>query len=279
MFCFAGRRENMELQVPLMRRILQENPDTQYHIWDLARNSEDSAYLHTISGPRILIKDLYRGSGKPWQHFNDVYKHYSARCYQDCLFVKLDDDVVFIETDRFSKFVNTIDANRGTLLTAQVINNGACTPTNAGLWAGFEALAPLPLLDVHLNAEYALMSHDYLFDHYGELIGQPVKLVPLIDWLSINLIGYDYEMAVRIATQVGTRSPTNIAGRQFPSTHRLRPALLGDEGMANTLPRAMLQGFLAGHLNFGPQADKMTDQQLAELRQQYAAIGQRYLAA
>ena len=43
MFCFGGRRANMELQLPFVRRILDEHTDVEYHLWNLARNAEDAA--------------------------------------------------------------------------------------------------------------------------------------------------------------------------------------------------------------------------------------------
>lgn len=40
LFVFAGRRPNMELQLPFARRILEEHPNTEYHVWNLARERE-----------------------------------------------------------------------------------------------------------------------------------------------------------------------------------------------------------------------------------------------
>ena len=81
----------------------------------------------------------------------------------------------------------------------------------------------------------------------GELVGQPVSLIPTEEWLSINTIGYDYDMARRIAAEVGTvREFRNIAGRDIGGA-------MGDEGTVNTLPRLIMQGFLACHLGFGRQ--------------------------
>lgn len=272
MFCFAGREPNMELQLPLIRRILAEHPDVGYHCWNLACTPEDDAYLRTITGERItVINDLY--GPDPWTRFDDIYRHYTQPEFENCLFVKLDDDVVFIETDRFGDFLAAIDQSRDSIVSAKVINNGACTPTEPGLWRTFEAMN-CPLMDVHLHADYAQMAHDYLFDHQAELIAQPVKLIPTTDWLSINLIGYDYRMGTRIARYLGGPSPSYIAGRPVHN-HGRRGGRLGDEGRINLLPRIIAQGFLAAHLTFGPQ--KLTDAELVGLRRRYAELGQRYL--
>ena len=118
------------------------------------------------------------------------------------------------------------------------------------------------------------MSHTYMFEHWREMVGQPVELIKTRDWLSINTIGYDWRMVRKIARSVGTPSPGDIAGRSFtPSTK------IGDEGMVNMLPRLIFQGFLTAHLSFGPQHAHLTDAQLSLWRKRYAAIGQQYLDA
>lgn len=273
-FTFAGRRANMELQVPMMRRVLELNPDVDWHIWDLARDREDSRYLRTIEGDRIRVCTQFAGEN-PWERFDDVYRHYAHDDFRDHLFVKLDDDVVFLEAGRFSNFVAAIAANRGTVLSAKVINNGACTPTEPGLWNRYDRLRPrIRLLDVHTSARYAEIAHQYFFDNWADLLEQNLELIPTEDWLSINVIGYDHAMARRFTELLGTPPPKWIAGRRFvPQRHRL-----GDEGMVNTLPRSIVQGFTACHLYFGPQAQRLTADKLDGFRKQYAEIGELYLS-
>ena len=45
----------------------------------------------------------------------------------------------------------------------------------------------------------------------------------------------------------------------------------------NLFDRVIHEGFVAGHLYFGPQARQMDDSLLSELRKQYAVIGREYL--
>lgn len=262
LFCFAGRRENMEIQLPYIRRILEDHPNTEYHIWNMARTVEDCRYLKKLTGERITVIDWLYGTAD----FDRVYKHYAHPAFQDHLFVKIDDDVVFIESHRFRDFITVVDSNRDSIISAKVVNNGACTLTEPGLIDGFRSLAPLRLLDVHFSREYLEMSHGYMFDHWPELLCQPIELVPTTDWLSINLVGYDWQMGCRIAARLGEPGGHCIAGRLFPD------APLGDEGRVNMLPRSILQGFLACHLSFGPQGDD-----LDEIRKHYAALGVEYL--
>lgn len=272
LFVFAGRRANMELQLPFIHRILDEHPEVQCHLWNLARAAEDDEYLRTLhlrhNQERLIVINDFHGPD-PWKRMSDVYRYYMDPEFAGSLFVKMDDDVVFIETERFGDFTKAVDTNRNSVISAKVINNGACTLTEPGLRDGFEALG-INLLDVHLSSEYAEMSHRYLFNHWTELVGQQSQLIPTPEWLSINLIGYDWAMGKRIAEALGTQPPRYIAGRQFRRIDRM-----GDEGAVNTLPRLIHQGFLAAHLSFGPQ--KLPDAKWDELRALYAEVGSQYL--
>lgn len=269
-FCFGGREENVRLQMPFIRRILQRHPNVSYDIWDLTHNVDDSKYVRSLQGERISVITKYAGL-TPWRHFNDVYKYYTDPRFSDHLFVKIDDDVVFIETNRFGHFVERIQEDPDTIMSAKVINNGACTYTIPGIQACFDQL-PVELLDVHMSADYALMSHAYFFERWKLLTGEAPELLPVPSWLSINLIGYDWAMGRKMANLLGTVSPREVATRHFP-----RNSTLGDEGMVNTLPRAIVQGFLACHLNFGPQSRGLRTA-LDQLRKEYKTVGDDYLA-
>ncbi len=116
------------------------------------------------------------------------------------------------------------------------------------------------------------MAHNYFFDH-PDMLNQPVELIPTEDWLSINLIGYDWETGRHITNRLGMRPQTQMIADRKTQFH----APMGDEAIANTLPRIVMKGFLAGHLGFAPQ--DLTDEQEAVWRARYAEIGRRYLAS
>lgn len=255
----------MELQLPLVERILAENPGVEYHVWNLARTADDGAFVRSLAGERItVINDMYGDSS--WSRFDDVYRHYSTSKWSECLFVKLDDDVVFIETDRFPHFIDAVESHPGTVVSANVVNNGACTATIPGLWDRFCELG-IPLLDVHRSSAYATACHEYFLGNWRSIVGRPVIALPTREWLSINMIGFDWAALGQIAAQVGTLTPPEIAGRHFGQT------LLGDEGMVNLLPRVIVDGFTAAHLSFGPQ--RIDDAKLESWRRGYARIGLR----
>jgi hypothetical protein len=299
-FVLAGRRANMALQIPMMRRVLEQNPEVVYHIWNLSRQQSDNAWLRTIHGQRTTVVNSFYGPN-PAVRINDVYRHYAQDKYADSLFVKMDDDVVFMETERFGQFIGAVQNYPHRVLSAKVINNGACTHQEPALYEIVRRLrvqvpmhaptgrvqtravhprrppsiktsnVPLPLLDVHLNLEYARRVHRYAIDHFRDLVGQPFEVIPSEDWLSINLIGHTHSMMKVLANKVGTVSPPRIAGRV------MGPARIGDEGVINTLPRSIVNGFTAVHLSFGVQHQQMREEEWDRLRAQWRDKGSEYL--
>lgn len=280
-FCFAGRRPNMELQVPMIRRILEQHPNVEYHIWNFAgdcgigggRLNSDREYLKTIRGPQITVINDYG----PMKH-NECYRHYTDPEYQDCLFVKIDDDVVFLETARFGTFIDVMDKYRGSVAVANLVHNGACTPVEPELWKQYLELG-IPLLECHEHSDFAELAHGYFFKNWSEMLNQTVELIPTEDWLSINLVGYDWPTLCHVVDTIGKPHPHWLAGRQMLVGANKWPfgKNFGDEGVFQTLPRIIVKGFTAAHLTYGPE--KATEEQLARWRQGYRYIGSRYLKA
>lgn len=274
MYSFWGRRPNIELQLPFIRRILAENPNAEFHAFNLARDRSDYFYLTNFFNnpePRITIHQEFFHTRPHWLGYHEVYRYFTFTEFRDCVFVKFDDDVVFMQTDRFGALIDAVQANPGTIVSADVINNGACSVHQPGLCERFEATG-IRLLDWHLHAATAAMAHQHFFQRGPRLLRQKPKLIPTEDWLSINMIGYDWRTAVTLGEIIGTRSPAMIAGRGYrPDRDRL-----GDEGAANTLPRAILHGFSAAHLSFGPQQVDIL--QLQAWREAYKRIADAHLS-
>lgn len=280
LFAFWGRRENVELQLPFIKRILAGNPNVEFEGWDLARDREDSRYLRSIEGDRIRVRaEFYRPDGRSSPGQTQVWKHYTNPRYRDCAFVKLDDDDVFLETGSFESFVQAAVDNPNKVISALTINNGASTKHLPEVWAMYETLG-IPILDVHMSAEYAEKSHRWFFTNWQTITGKPPELIPADTWVSINCIAYTYQMGRTIASLLGTRPPEMIADREYPyvnATGRPTGFRVGDEGAVNMQPVLIHKGFVAGHLNFGPQIKQMDDALYADLRKGYADVARQYL--
>lgn len=281
LFVFAGRQFNLELQLPIVRRILDENPNVVYHVWNFARNDSDREYIKTISGPQIKV---FNGEGDGFDspnptgegrqfgasEHNAAYKAYADSKFKDHLFIKIDDDIVFLETARFPKFVEAIDEYRGSVLIANIVNNGACTPVQPEIWKKFQKLK-IPLLDIHMSNKFADMVHTYFCEHPDEFLNQPLELVPTQDWTSINAVGYDHPTLCHVIRTIGKPQPEYLAGRPMHGWGRV----FGDEGVFQILPRFIVKGFTAAHLTFGPQ--KPSDRQLETWLNNYRELGETYL--
>lgn len=265
----------------MVRQILADNPNVEYHIWNFARNDTDRAYIKTISGPQITVFNgtsagfaapATTGDGEQFgaNEHNAAYHHYSQPKFRDHLFMKVDDDIVFLETARFRTFVAAIAAHPTAVLAANIINNGACTPVEPGIWKRFQAM-DLPLLDIHLSYEFANMAHTYFLTRHVEVLDQPVELIPTEDWLSINAVGYAWPTIGRVLSGIGKPHPSFLAGRSM----RGWGSVFGDEGVFQTLERIVVKGFTVAHLTYGPQAP--TDAQITRWRTRYAKLGQEYL--
>lgn len=268
LYTFWGRRENVDLQLPLIRRILSEHPEVQFHAWNLARQHVDYFYIKTIAGDRITVHNQFFRTRPHRNGYNMVYQHYTHANYQNAIFVKIDDDVIFLQTGRFDEFIKCIEENPNTVISAQVINNGACARTQP-IWREFEATGDR-LLDWHLHRWTAELAHGCFFEHWRDMLTESAELIPTDDWLSINCIGYNYEMGKMISDRLSTTAPREIAGRMFTPRDRV-----GDEGSVNMSQRAIFTGFTCAHLGFGPQ--NLTVAQVAQWREQYGNIGTEYL--
>lgn len=247
MFVFGGRKANIELALPHYERILDENPDTEIHLWDLCRDPADSKYLRTLTGiNRLTVRtEFYDGSGKATRGQNRVWSHYAGREYRGARFVKADDDVIWYDTDHYPHFLDCITDDAVT--SALVINNGACSQCIPDL-ADVHTHLDLDLLDVHKSAQWGEHCHRWFLRNHETLTNQPDDLLPTGNWLSINCIGYIWDTGVQIAKLIGVRTPRTIAGRVFQPRGKI-----GDEGAVNMLPRRIATGFACAHLTFGPQ--------------------------
>lgn len=264
LFSFWGRRACVRTQLPLLRRILRDNPDWIFEGWNLARNPLDAEYLRSLADEFTIREDFY-------QHhdgWNAVWRYY-AQGSDDTVYIKFDDDVAFMETDRIAELVKAAREHPGSIISAQVVNNGAAMLTLPGVCDEFIKLG-IPVLDVHLSNRFAELSHEYFFENWRNIVDQNVELIPSETWLSINFVALDHRALRYVSELVGKPSPAQIADRSWGPG-----SVCGDEGAANLLDRYVLQGVSVGHISFGPQ--ELTAEQWGHFLTMYESIGSQYL--
>jgi hypothetical protein len=119
----AGREKYLRL---LSHHILKNSDVAEWHLWDNCRNEADRTYLHKLaaSDPRCRLKQLPGADGG----LGIIGSFFSFCDDPDALYLRLDDDIVFIEDGFFARFVKRAEAERGKSVwfSPLVINNAIC---------------------------------------------------------------------------------------------------------------------------------------------------------
>ena len=120
----AGRERYLRL---LAHYVLSSPQVSAWHLWDNCRNEADRDFVHRLaaSDPRCSIKKLPGANGSPssigafWRFCDDA----------DALYLRLDDDIVYIEDGFFPRFIERVMAERGKAIwfAPLIVNNAVCS--------------------------------------------------------------------------------------------------------------------------------------------------------
>ncbi|UCI17577.1 hypothetical protein FJ970_21000 [Mesorhizobium sp. B2-1-8] len=120
----AGREKYLRL---LSHHVLKSPEVDEWHLWDNCRNEADRAYLQKLaaSDPRCKIKTLPSADGSL-----EIIGRFFRFCDDaDALYLRLDDDVVFLEEGFLPRFKERAMAEKGSALwyAPLIINNAVCS--------------------------------------------------------------------------------------------------------------------------------------------------------
>lgn len=286
-FLFAGREPNLRTQWPSLARLLELHPGAEIHYWDLTRNDEDHAYVQTLHDPenRVHVRsELWTHNDWPigcrkrakrprWCGCRDcrpapyekVYAAYAADpSYAGAVFTKLDDDVVWLASEFYGDVLGILDEHPNAVVSGNVINNVVCAKHTPGLREiledAFDVSTQREWFDLHADADFARLSHAWFLREAPDMdvlaLEREIRALPG-ERPSINCVSFTHPTLQRLSAVMN--------GRRF--------AKMGDEGSIcqNFLPR-IAPRFQAAHLYFGPQRVHMSDDELDDLRRQYAAL-------
>jgi hypothetical protein len=131
LFCPGGRKNILSIQLLYILKILDLDIVFEYHVWDFSWNKEDSEYISQLQNihPKLKIKyspyiNASRAgevASKQFSYFLSDY--YKFEIYYDYIFIKLDDDICFIDINNFEKFIDGRIKSNSFLYSANVINN------------------------------------------------------------------------------------------------------------------------------------------------------------
>ena len=86
---FAGREDRMSILMDYLRKAIDKNYIEEIHIWDHCRAESDREWIKTLQNERVIVR--------PAVDFFSVYEYY---IHSDDLFMKLDDDIVYINVEK-----------------------------------------------------------------------------------------------------------------------------------------------------------------------------------
>jgi hypothetical protein len=293
LFIFAGREANLEVQRPYLDRILEENPFAELHLWDLTRTPEDAAYLdsreHAHGGRVQVIRGLHTGHPIPCRYpngrerrrgappclcmihkppYEEPYRIYARSANpDDTIYVKIDDDVLFLETARFRDFLDVLTKDPTRVVSANVANNAVCAKYERALIQKFTPSCGDPTLRendqdwwaLHTSRHFARECHDWFINNWDVVYDKTPFRTRKGEAISINCIGFTQATMKRLAAS-------------FVASPRL-----GDEGAVDVMLPWIVPTFHAAHLSFGPQEKAMGEAELQDYRDQYAAVAKEYL--
>lgn len=286
-FAFAGRKKYLEIQRHYISSLLHSHANMEYHLWNFSRNASDNEYLQELasSSPQIRIfNQFYDGDNNVTVcskavgvicacvkcrvgRWTEPYKYYANDPeYSDAKFVKIDDDIVFLETRAFEAFVNAIGLRKNLILSANVINNGVCAaldPRQTEILKGLQLLpASIPAYwSLCTRVEFMVAAHEYFFRQRSALLDQAhlFTMIPRSRF-SINTIGFDWDVMCQIAEKLRGEASMN------------------DEHLISAnFDIAVMQGFVTCHLHFADQRASLTDAAEDEILSRYDGERVRYL--
>ncbi len=192
---------------------------------------------------------LYHSNELPGEGWNSVYRFYSAGAprYEDTVFLKCDDDIVYIQLDSLEEFIRfRIREQQYFLVSANVVNNNVC----AYFQQKYGAI-PRSLMELELppggyqgrlwqSGELAEMLHYHFLDNPNAFDRMPAEPIEWFRRLSINYVAW--------------------LGRDLPYMSRVRD----DERMLSIeipaylrRPNCIYPGFLVSHLSYYAQESSL----------------------
>ena len=92
----------------------------EIHLWNYSRNDSDTTWVNSLKSDKIKIftsddrtKIDYENGGSSWKvdNFSLVWKEYTKEIYEDSLFVKMDDDIVYVDITKFDEIFDFVKNN------------------------------------------------------------------------------------------------------------------------------------------------------------------------
>ena len=122
---FAGRRYFLEILFQYLDVLISNGQIHEVHLWNYTRLDSDDTWLRSLKKDRYIIYEPKNKDGGK-SLFQDYYKYYAnvGKYNDDDILIKCDDDIVFIDIDKFGHFINQVDEN--SFYFPNIVNNDVC---------------------------------------------------------------------------------------------------------------------------------------------------------
>lgn len=146
----AGRQRYMEKLIPQL--VEQKEDFDELQIWENTRSYYDKMYIYDISKQYNWIKICYKPTHREVTNiglsvFNLFYDYILE---PNCIYMKIDDDIVYIEKDLIKKVKKfRLENPEPPLIYVNTVNNGVCAHLQQK--NGNNLLNDFPVLDMNAN--------------------------------------------------------------------------------------------------------------------------------
>lgn len=119
----AGRKRYLEILFEYMYREKNNGGFDIWHLWVNTNNQEDIEFCKMLSHRNLWIKTIEFPDTNCVSRYN-IHKFYKYACEEDCMYLKLDDDIVYIEEGFFDKIFRFREENPDYFLVyPNILNN------------------------------------------------------------------------------------------------------------------------------------------------------------
>ena len=131
---FAGREDRMSILMHYIHKAINNGKLDEVHLWDYTRKETDSVWIDGLKTDKIKVfkpdrtKIDFECNGTTYKvdNFSIVWKEYLDEKYTNDSFLKLDDDIVYLDIDQLDDIFYFVE-NNDTLWTTPIVVNNSLT--------------------------------------------------------------------------------------------------------------------------------------------------------
>ena len=161
---------------------LQQNKLDEVHLWDYTRKESDSLWIDGLESDKIRVfkpdrtKIDFNCNGTMYkvENFSLVWKEYLDEKYTDASFLKLDDDIVYLDVNSLDEIFNFVENNDTLWTTPIVVNNSITLNTTNFMEATHIGDSVIDILNDHKCAE--LMHELFVSNNMRSTIFTPIEV-------------------------------------------------------------------------------------------------------